>query len=191
MRDSEYILFENGSASHFCEAYPIGNGHLGGMVYGNLPEMRLSLNRDDLWSGAEQDAFSDFDPSDYRAARDAALIGDYHRASEILSNRLGRYDSSAYLPLGDLLVCFPEGEIAHYRRSLNLRDSVATVSFSLDGARVDVRYFASFPDGVVVMEVASERPISLTVSHTVRHNAISEEREGVLLWLGECPLLRR
>ena len=56
MRNSEYILFENTSAKNFNEAYPIGNGSLGGMVYGDLPKMRLGLNHDTLWTGDRPDS---------------------------------------------------------------------------------------------------------------------------------------
>ena len=187
MRKSEYVLFENTPSSLFCEAYPIGNGHLGGMVYGNLPNMRLSLNRDDLWSGAEQDGFDTFDVQDYHAARDAALRGDYAEASKILSSRLGLYDSSAYMPLGDLVLGFPEGEISEYRRSLDLRDSVAEISFRLNGGHVLVRYFASNPNSVIAVEVESEFPLALSISQTAHFVTAWDFVDGMMVLRGECP----
>jgi len=38
-------------AASFCEAMPIGNGSLGAMVYGKVPEEYITLNLDTLWSG--------------------------------------------------------------------------------------------------------------------------------------------
>ncbi|MEG2698820.1 MAG: glycoside hydrolase N-terminal domain-containing protein, partial [Ruthenibacterium sp.] len=33
------------------EALPVGNGSLGGMIYGGVQEETVSLNKDTLWSG--------------------------------------------------------------------------------------------------------------------------------------------
>ena len=51
MKRSEHSLYENTYASYFTAAYPIGNGHLGGMVYAEPGNMRLGLNHDELWAG--------------------------------------------------------------------------------------------------------------------------------------------
>ena len=40
-----------GSAGEWLEAVPIGNGRLGGMVYGGVTTERIGLNEDTLWSG--------------------------------------------------------------------------------------------------------------------------------------------
>lgn len=37
------------------EALPIGNGRLGGMVFGGVPEEHIQFNEDSLWLGDEQD----------------------------------------------------------------------------------------------------------------------------------------
>lgn len=38
-------------AKSWEEALPIGNGHLGGMVYGGVSREQVDLNLDTLWSG--------------------------------------------------------------------------------------------------------------------------------------------
>ena len=37
------------------QAYPIGNGMLGAMIFGGAPEERIQVNVDSLWTGDEQD----------------------------------------------------------------------------------------------------------------------------------------
>lgn len=44
-------LKEKLPANTWTEAYPIGNGTIGAMVYGGKKEELLSLNHDCLWSG--------------------------------------------------------------------------------------------------------------------------------------------
>ena len=44
-------LWYEAPASSFCDALPVGNGSLGAVVYGGVPEECMSLNLDTLWSG--------------------------------------------------------------------------------------------------------------------------------------------
>ena len=45
------MLISKKPASDFSEAYPIGNGKLGAMVYGGLSEEQILLNQDSIWYG--------------------------------------------------------------------------------------------------------------------------------------------
>ena len=42
-------------ASKWVEALPIGNGHIGAMVFGGIGTDRFQLNHDTLWSGGPRD----------------------------------------------------------------------------------------------------------------------------------------
>ena len=44
-------LFYDRAAELWVEALPIGNGRLGGMVFGEVEEERIALNEDTLYSG--------------------------------------------------------------------------------------------------------------------------------------------
>ena len=44
-------LWYNKPAKVFEEALPIGNGRIGGMVYGGIQSDRISLKEATLWSG--------------------------------------------------------------------------------------------------------------------------------------------
>lgn len=43
-------------ARQWEEALPLGNGRLGGMVFGHIREDRLQLNEDSIWYGGPKDA---------------------------------------------------------------------------------------------------------------------------------------
>ena len=43
-------------AEEWVEAVPIGNGRLGGMVFGSTPKERVQLNEESLWAGEPIDA---------------------------------------------------------------------------------------------------------------------------------------
>ena len=50
----ENILLFCNQAEHFEEALPIGNGHMGAMVYGKTDTEKISFNHDTLWSGTKE-----------------------------------------------------------------------------------------------------------------------------------------
>ncbi len=57
--DNNLTLWYQAPASDWeREALPIGNGRLGGMVFGGVAEERIQFNEDSLWIGDEQDTGS-------------------------------------------------------------------------------------------------------------------------------------
>ena len=48
-------LFYRQPAARWEETLPVGNGKQGGMVWGTVPEERIGLNDENLWSGYPRD----------------------------------------------------------------------------------------------------------------------------------------
>lgn len=46
----------NAPADHFTASCPVGNGRLGGMLFGGVDEERVILNENTMWSGSPQEA---------------------------------------------------------------------------------------------------------------------------------------
>ncbi len=164
MKRCEHILFERTPAVYFTEAYPIGNGRLGGMVYGDPVHMRLGLNHDELWAGCQPDAEAMMDPAIFAEVKRLSIEGRYMDAQRLYESKISVYDGGAYLTLGDLFIDFDEGEITDYVRTLDVRESVATVSFKLDGTPVTVEYIASAPRGAILVNIKSAARISYRIN---------------------------
>jgi alpha-L-fucosidase 2 len=55
--ETEYVLCYNRPAGRWgVDTLPIGNGRLGGMIFGGIREERIQFNEDSLWIGDEADA---------------------------------------------------------------------------------------------------------------------------------------
>ena len=52
--DGSSQLYFDRPAGLFTEAFPVGNGRLGGMVYGGSKRERILLNEISMWSGSYQ-----------------------------------------------------------------------------------------------------------------------------------------
>jgi alpha-L-fucosidase 2 len=49
------VLWYRHPASRWGDALPIGNGRLGGMVFGGITKERIALNEDTIWNGKKRD----------------------------------------------------------------------------------------------------------------------------------------
>ena len=154
------------------EAMPIGNGHLGAMVYGGWQTERLQLNEDSLYYGAPQDRISPDALPNLEKVRRLVLDGDVSEAERLLSLAFSSMPRSGrpYQPAGDCYLDFsgPSNDRAvdtvDYSRNLYLAAALHTSTWHRDGCAYRSAVFASYPDDVVVIHLESERQGGLSFS---------------------------
>lgn len=154
-------LWYDRPAKEWLEALPLGDGSLGAMVYGGLPDERIQLNDATLWSGGPKDGDN---PGALRALPEIRrLVAEekYAEAHELAKTMMGPYTQN-YLPMGDLSLTFPGGEPRDYRRSLDLDSAVATTTYSVGDVAYTREAFISHPDRVLVVRLTASRPGALT-----------------------------
>lgn len=160
-------------AIEWTEAIPIGNGFMGGMVFGDPHRERIQLNESTLYSG---DPHSTFTSINVREKYDEVmrLMNEekYDSAQQLITKEwLGRNQQS-YQPLGDLWIDFDHGkQITDYRRSLDLSSSTVVIQYRADNTVYRREVFASYPDHVFVIRITADgpRPINGTMTLTTPH----------------------
>ncbi|GIF63433.1 hypothetical protein Ais01nite_14680 [Asanoa ishikariensis] len=157
-------------AGDWLDAFPLGNGRLGAMVFGDPVRERVSLNDGTAWSGgvdseARQRAISADDArSALAGARAALLAGSFDEATACVQRLQSDY-SQSYLPFGDLLLDVTHsGPTSDYRRSLWLRDASVVVSYAVGSSRVTRRSFVSAPDQAFVLSLSVDGDETVDVS---------------------------
>jgi alpha-L-fucosidase 2 len=157
----ETIWFKQ-PAANWNEALPIGNGRLGGMVFGHITNERIQLNEDSVWYGGPQDRNNPDSISHLNEMRELLFAGRLKEAHRIAEMAFSGTPPSQrhYMTAGDLLLFqdLPEGLPSHYRRELDLQRAVVTTSFELNGYRYRREAFASSPDGVIVIRLETDCP---------------------------------
>ena len=156
---NDVLIWFNGAAAEWSDALPVGNGRLGGMVFGGVKQERIALNEDTLWSGFPKDWNNPDAKNHLPVVRELVLKKkDYKGADEECRFMQGPYNQ-AYEPVGDLLIDFEHGsESTGYRRELNLDEAVASVSYEVDGTSYRREVFSSFPAQVVVVRLTCSKP---------------------------------
>ena len=157
-------------AERWLEALPIGNGRLGGMVFGGVGKERIALSESTAWSGAP--STTDVNPEaleHLNEIRQLLFSGKYVEARGLCEKYLLGHTKSfgTNMPLPELQLDFGEpGAVSAYRRSLNLDEAVARVSFVRDGVRFSHETISSHPDGVIAIRLSCSEPgkISFTAA---------------------------
>lgn len=188
MLDSSLILSKEES-KNWQEAFPIGNGSLGAMVFGGTEEERLALNYDQLWTGCPRDDLPIRGGKEHlEKARAAALAGDYLEAERILLETFPTTSSASYQPLGDCYIRFDHTCTEEYRRTLRLDTAMAETDYTRRGVRYHREAIASHPDKVIALRFsASEQgklAFSLRLSSLLRHECAAKGNRLILD--GEC-----
>ena len=152
-------------ADFFEETFVIGNGTLGGIIYGNPSTERISLNDITFWTGEPETAV--YSPGAFRyipEIRKALDEGNYELAEKLQQKIQGHY-SANYQPIGNLIIDFSDKrEASNYGRRLNLSDATAKVAYTKGDNEVTTEYIASAPDSVIAIKLSATEPINFTIS---------------------------
>lgn len=187
----ENLLWYNKPAKNWNEALPLGNGHLGAMVYGRVDNETIALNDNTLYSGEPSTSWKGVDiTGSYNLVMDSLRVGNYKFATDYVRKHwLGRLHQ-VYQPLGEIhVVNHVEGSVTGYKRCLDISKSLMEVSYRQAGVNYRREIFASFPDDVIVMRwTASRKKINLTVSLKSPHPTTSYRVKGnVINMSGQAP----
>ena len=86
----ESRLWYNHSAANWLEAMPIGNSHLGGMVYGGADTEQIQVNEETFWSGSPHQNNSAESKAHLQEVRDLVFQGKEKEAMLCLTSFLSR-----------------------------------------------------------------------------------------------------
>ena len=184
-------LWYDHPASEWEEALPIGNGRIGAMVYGNPLQEVYQLNEESIWSGYPQDWNNPKAANALPQVREAVDRGDYAKASELWkANAQGPY-TARYLPMANLMLDqLTRGEARNLYRELNISNALSTVTYEADGVKYRRTSFISYPDQVMVIKIAADRPqaVSLHIRlNSLLRYTVQTKGEKTLILNGKAP----
>lgn len=174
------------------------------MVFGDVSRERIQINEATVWQGqptnyAHPGAVQHLPKirqilqemrrlereGDFQKARALQKEAEELAEEEFMSIPIGQY---SYQPCTDLFIEFPHrlGETTDYRRELDLKTALSTVSYTIDGTHFTRENFASFPDKAIVTRIAANKPgaVSFTLSMESPHEGYaikSVSKDGIVL----------
>ncbi|MDE7089641.1 MAG: glycoside hydrolase family 95 protein, partial [Prevotella sp.] len=149
-------------ASHWLEALPVGNSHLGAMIYGGTDVEEIQLNEETFWSGSPHNNDSQEALEYLPQVRQLIFDGKEREAHKLMDEHFVKGPHGMrYLPLVSLKLKFGHNDVTGYERALNLGDATATTSYIYNGVRYQRTVFASQADNVIVVRLTADKENAL------------------------------
>lgn len=161
---SGQLIWDDAPAEKWDLAYPVGNGRLGAVVFGQFPRERIVLNEETIWQKKPRGHMPADSFAHLEKIRALDAQGRYAEASDYFRTHLQQegYRPSSYQLLGELSVEHLNAPApAKSYRDLNLETALASSTVSLPNGQIQQVVYASIADDVVVVHLTSTAPQGL------------------------------
>jgi alpha-L-fucosidase 2 len=148
----------------FYRALPVGNGRIGGMVYGNCPDELIDLNECTVWSSGPSNNNKEGAASYLKQAQQLLLSGKYKEANDLIGSKMIGGGEAKYQMVGGLKLSLGHKDVTGYSRTLDMNDAVAKTTYSCGGTKYTRETFVSYPDQVMVTRITCDKPGALSMS---------------------------
>lgn len=165
------------------EALPIGNGSLGGMVFGDAKNEQIQLNEETVWYGAKKDRINKDALSYLPKIRKLVFDGKLKEAERLAIVALSATPESEghYEPLANLFMDFDnqDGEVRDYRRELDIEEAVVNINYKVDDTSYSRKVFASTVHNAIIIRLEADK--SKGISFRLRLNRCKNFDRAVVL----------
>jgi|GEM_PF-141156 len=169
-------LWYDRPADKWTSALPIGNGHLGAMIFAGVNAEHLQFNESTLWTDGPREHAHPGAVKYLQQIRDLLAAGQQDEAEQLAEEHFmglkspppaSRYEAD-YQPFGDLWLHFRDtaAKATDYRRELDLNTAMSRTTYTAGGVRYTREYLASAPQRAIVVHLSADKPgrISFTAS---------------------------
>ena len=169
------------------KSLPMGNGGIGGSVFGGITRERIQLNEKSLWSGGPSESRKNYNGGNLEnKGNNGATMNSIHEyfangqdnsATNLAKrNLIGASDDNGtngygyYLSFGNMYIDFKNvssnSDVKNYTRDLDLNTAIAGVNYDKGSTHYSRENFTSYPDNVIVTHITADgsEKISLDVS---------------------------
>jgi len=169
--DPAVMMWYKEPADKWENALPIGNGRLGGMIFGNVEEERIQLNEDTYYSGGP---YNQVVKGGYKVLPEIQKLlfeGKPLKAHKLFGRHLMGYpvEQQKYQCLGNLHLFFMHGKnYTNYKRWLDLSSGISGSSYEIDGVTYNREVLSSYPDQIMAIRLTASKPGKLSFDAELR-----------------------
>ena len=170
------------------QALHLGNGYMGASYYGGVKTERFDITEETMWWGGpgenpEYNYGIRKDANNYlKEIRESIVSGDIGKADKLVQGHFtgdGK-NFGALTSIEQLYLDFEnhDGEVSNYKRALDVANSLATVTYSMNNVNYSREYFCSYPDRVMAVRLKSDAQGKIGFS--IRRNFTQESNEVIV-----------
>jgi alpha-L-fucosidase 2 len=191
---SSLVLWYRQPARQWTDALAVGNGRLGGMVFGGIERERIQINEETVWAGGSWDPNNPEALQALPEVRRLLFEGKPVEAAKLAEAKMMSRPlrQPPYQTLGNLWLEMPGlKDVSDYRRDLDIDTGIAGVRYRTGDVQVTREVFASAPDQVLVVRLRADKPgrINLGITMDREKDAVAEAAGADRVVLrGQCDL---
>ncbi len=184
----EYKLWYDQPAMTWTQALPIGNGVMGGMVFGTPAVEHIQINEETIWAGQPNQVVNPNAKEALPEVRRLIFEGKYQEAQDmananIMPNAVGQNMGMPFQPFGDMYIAMPgHANYSNYERWLDIDNGKTVVRYTVDGVQYERETIAPLGGHQVIAVhlTASEKgKITFTANMTSPHENVLVGGEGL------------
>jgi alpha-L-fucosidase 2 len=175
---AQYRLWYDQPAQTWTQALPVGNGVIGGMVFGTPAVEHIQLNEETIWAGQPNNVVNPNAKEALPEVRRLIFEGKYKEAQDlsnakVMPNAAGQNMGMPYQPFGDLYIAMlGHADYENYERWLDLDNAQSIVRYTVDGVRYEREVITPLGGNhvIAIHLTASEKgKITFTANMTTPH----------------------
>ena len=177
----QYRLWYDQPAQTWTQALPIGNGVMGGMVFGTPAVEHIQLNEETIWAGQPNNVVNPHAKEALPEVRQLIFEGKYKEAqaladAKVMPRAVDKNMGMPYQPFGDLYIAMPgHADYRQYERWLDLDNARTIVRYTADGVQYQRETIAPLGGHHVIavhLTASAKGKITFTANMTSPHENV-------------------
>ena len=185
-------LWYDKPARRWSEALPVGNGRLGGMVFGGVKQERIQLNEDSVWGGRAIDRHNPDAYNNLSQIRKLLRLGAIAEAEKLARYALSGvpYSQRGYQTAGDIFINmhYAKGnaDVSDYKRVLDLTQGLVKTTYRIADTVYEREVLTSHPDQIMMISLQASKPGELNFDctlerlHNWQNEAILDSQDTIM-----------
>lgn len=186
------IIFHDEYVRDWMRAFPLGNGRLGAMVYGDPHFETLEINEESLWSGRQLVENYISSPENLSEIRELLFREKFQEAAALCERTLLASPPRvrSFESFGEIFIdFFDKGEYSEYRKKLELSTAITSVNYKKGGLSYASESFISEKYDCLIYRIVCDGEFSCAVTMKRGQDASTVAADDSLLLDGQiiCP----
>lgn len=178
----------------WMRAFPVGNGRVGGMLYGGPSKEIIEINEESLWSGKQHKETYRSTPEILAEVRRLLFEGSYNEAFWLCNGTFLASPASvrSFESFGELTIDFADkSEYTDYRKELELSEAIARVSYKKGDTCYRSETFVSEKYDVLVYKMSTDgKPFSCSINMERSQDAYTAALNDYTLVMNGCIVFK-
>ena len=176
--NAQHRLWYDQPAMTWTQALPIGNGVMGGMVFGAPAVEHIQINEETIWAGQPNNVVNPHAKEALPKVRQLIFEGKYKEAqdlanAQVMPGAAGKNMGMPFQPFGDLYISMPgHADYQNYERFLDIDNARSVVRYSVDGVQYEREIIAPLGGHHVIaihLTASDKGKITFTANMTTPH----------------------